>query len=207
MNQEIEQNLKEKMRLVLNDLLEALDIKIKKMFAEHSKTGMLGSGNTIRKTMNFIFQGNLNFYQEVIAHMKTLNLQYYPSIETDIQKLAIGFQKSFKKECFERLKKSTEIARSPTLFERMIPEIEKSMDGDLANFQNTLNAFAIDLKQQKYISSFEKAVWAFEGLLLLSSMFIAGMWYKNPAGNYEPVLAVLALIISSIAVWMKFCRK
>ena len=207
MNQEIEQNLKEKLRLVLNNLLESLDKKSKKMLSEHSKTGMLGSGNTIRRTMEFISQENLNFYQEVITHMKTLNLQYYPSIETDIHKLVIGFQESLKKECFKRLKKSTEIARSPILFERMVPEVEKSMTGDLANFQNSLNAFVIDLKQQKSISSFEKAVWAFEVLLLLSSLFIAVMWYKNPDGNYEPVLVGLALIIPLIAVWMKFGQK
>ena len=207
MKQDIEQNYREKLKLVLRDLLESLDKKFKKMLAEHSRDGMLGSGNTIKKTMDFISLENANFYHEVINHMKTLNLQYYPSIETDVRKLAKSVHESFKQECFNRLKKSTEIARNPNLYERMVHTVEESMAEDLANFQTTLNAFVIDLKQQKSISSFEKGVWVFEGLLLLVSMFISRMWYKNPEGNYEPILVGLALIIPLIAVWLKFGRK
>ncbi len=204
---EIEQNFKEKLRLILSNLLESLDGKIKKMLAEHSRDGLLRSGDTIKRTMDFISSENATFYQEIINHMGTINLQHYPLIESDVQKLAKSVHASFKQECLSRLKKSTEIARNPKLYERMIPKVEESMASDLANFQNDLNALVIDLKQQKFISSFEKAVWGFEGLLLLFSMFIAGMWYKNPEGNYEPVLVGLALIIPLIAVWMKFGRK
>ena len=85
--------------------------------------------------------------------------------------------------------------------------IEESMAGDLASFHNDLNAFVIELKQQKSTSSFEKGIWIFEGFLLLVSMFIAGMWYQNPKGNYEPILVGLALITSLIALWLKFGRK
>jgi len=207
MNQEIKENFRAKLRLVVRDLLESLDKNFKKMLAEHSRDGLLGSGNTIRKTMDFISLENSNFYREVMKHMQTLKLQYYPAIETDVQNLAKDVQVSFKNKCFKILRKSTEVARSPKLYERMLPEVESSMDDDLANFQNTLNAFVINLKQQKSTSNIEKGTWIIEGLLLLVSMFLAGMWYQNPNGNYEPVLVGLGLTISLIALWLKFGRK
>lgn len=207
MNPEIKENFREKLRLVVRDLLESLDKNFKIMLAKHSRDGLLGSGNTIRKTMDFISLENSNFYHELMKHMQTLKLQYYPTIEADVQNLAKNAQISFQNECFKVLKKSTEVARSPNLYERMLPEIESSMAEDLANFQNTLNAFVINLKQQKSVSKVEKGAWIFEALLLLVSMFFAGMWYQNPTGNYEPVLVGLGLIISLIALWLKLGRK
>ena len=73
MNQEIEQNFKEKLRLILNDLIESLDRNFKKMLAEHSRDGLLGSGNTIRRTMDFISLENAKFYQEVINRASCRN--------------------------------------------------------------------------------------------------------------------------------------
>lgn len=207
MNSEILQNYTEKLRLVIQELLAHLDQDIKKMLAEHSRDGLLGSGATIKKTMNFISSYNSSLYQVIITHMRTLNLYYYQSLESEVQELAKQFQQTFKEEALKRLKKSTEVARAPNLYERMVSEVEQSMANDLANFHNSLNAIIIDLKLNSHMTPIEKTLWVFEGLLLLSSMFIAGLWYKDPSGNYEPILVGLGLIIPLIAIGIKYGSK
>lgn len=207
MNLEIQQNFSEKLRLVNLELLESLDQDIKKMLAEHSRDGLLGSGNTIKKTMNFISSCNSRLFQEALDHITTLNLSYYPQLETEIQEIVKNSQEVFKKEALPRLKKSTEIARAPHLYERMVPEVESAMANDHANFHNSLNANVLDLKLNSHLNPIEKALWVVEGLLLLFSMFVAGLWYKDPQGNYEPLLVALGLIIPILAIGIKLSSK
>jgi hypothetical protein len=89
----------------------------------------------------------------------------------------------------------------------MIPEVEASMVSDYENFENSLNVIAINLKNSRTMSVFGKWLWYLEALLLAISLFIAGMWYKNPTGNYEPILVVLALVIPAIAIGIKIFIK
>ena len=207
MNPEIKQNFIEKLRLVSQDLLDTLDQDIKVMLAEHSRDGLVRSGATIKKTMNFIAKGNANLYHEVLGHLGTLKTNYYPQLEYDVQEFANEAQESFKKETLTRLKKSTEIAGNPQLYERMLPDVENSMATDLAKFQNSLNALALELKLNTKMPPTIKALWALEAALLLVSVFIAGMWYVDPEGNYEPILVALGLVISLMAIGIKFGAK
>jgi len=207
MHPEIKQNYTEKLRLVTIKLLGILDQNIKVMLAEHSRDGLLGSGATIKKTMNFIAQENSNLYQEVLNHLGTLNQKYYPQLESDVKKLAKTAQEKFKQESLVRFKKSTEIARHPQLYERMLPEVEAAMATDLANFQNTLNTTVLDLKLSSSIAPLTKTLLGLEAALILISIFIAGMWYKDPTGNYEPILVGLGLVITLNAIGIKHSAK
>lgn len=146
MDPEIRQNYIEKLRLVTLALLDVLDQDIKVMLAEHSSRGLLGSGATIKKTMDFIAKGNARLYQEALDHLRVLNPSFHPQLESEVEDLARVAQETFRRESLTRLKKSTEIARNPRLFERMIPEVEAAMDIDLANFQNSLNAVTLASK-------------------------------------------------------------
>jgi len=207
MHSEIKQNYIEKLRLVSLGLLEALDQDIKIMLREHARDGLVGSGATIKKTMDFIAQGNSSLYQAVLTHLSTLNPRFYPQLEPDVQALAKAAQDIFKKESLACLKKSTEIARNPQLYERMLPEVEAAMATDLANFQNSLNAAALELKLSTSTPLPTKVFWSLEAVLLLVSMFIAGMWYKDPNGNYEPILVSLGLVIPLLAIGIKISAK
>jgi hypothetical protein len=81
------------------------------------------------------------------------------------------------------------------------------MATDLAKFHNHLNATAVQLKLEHRKSPTEKFIWVFEGLLILALMFISGMWYKDPTGNYEPIIVGLTLVIPLIALGIKFSGK
>ncbi len=177
------------------------------MLAKHSAEGMLRSGNTIKKTMDLIAEGNEKIYSTILEHLKSIDLAYYAEIESDIQNLAKIAQDSFKTEVLPKFKKNTEIAGNPHLYERMLPEIEAAMATELAKFQNKLNATAVQLKLNTAMSPKDKFLWGVEAVLLLVSMFIAGMWYKDPNGNYEPVIVGLGLAFSLIALVLKFGGK
>lgn len=207
MHPEINENLQEKIRLTVLDLISSLDEDIRVMLAEHAAKGLLRSGNTIKRTMDFIAQGNASLYHSIIEYIQTLDLPYYASMEADIQALASSAQEQYKTECLPRFQKSTEHAGKPNLYERMLPEIESGMASDLAKFQNSLNAVIVQSKLSSQISPLAKALWGLEALLILASMFIAGMWFNDPDGNYEPVLAGLGLAIPLLLVGIKFSTK
>lgn len=197
------QNLLERTALVAGDLLQGIDQDIKAMFAEHSSAGLLASGATIKRTMDFIAKGNERLYQEVLDHLLALKPRFHGSLESEVQGIAAKAQEGFKQEALSRLRRSTEVAKFPDLFDKVLPDVEAEMANDLAVFQNSLAAIVLDLKLNSGRSALAKALWVMEGALLLASMFIAGMWYNNPAGNYEPVLVGLALIISLVGVGIK----
>ena len=207
MNREIKENFQEKLRLVNLELLHSLDKKIKQMLAEHSRDGLLASGATIKRTMDFIAEENANLYSMVLDHLSILRPGFYPELESDIQSLAKVAQESYKKESFLRLEQSTKTARNHKLFERMLPEVEAGMASDLAKFQNSLNAVALDIKHNSTVKPSVKFLLGVEFLLLLLSAFIAGLWYNDPNGNYEPILAGLGLVIPTIGVILAYHHK
>jgi|GEM_PF-1342930 len=207
MNNELMENFVEKLRLIRSELIVNLNNDYKRMLAEHSRDGMLGSGATIKKTMNFIVLGNASLYSQVIEYLKKLNVNYTNSLESDVQALTKSAQEQFKIEALTVFQKSTEIARSPNLYGRMLPELESEMASNLAVFQNSLNAAILELKIKSSISPLSKSLWFLEAVLLLSSMFIAGMWYKDPNGNYEPILLGLGLVIPLVGVIIKLSSK
>lgn len=206
MPQEIKQNFTEKLRLICIELDSELDKKYRTMLAEHSRDGLLGSGATIKKTINFIAEGNSNFYRAVLDYLESSNIKYYSQLESDIQELVCAAQKVFKSQSLKFLTRSTEVARSPDLYERVVKDVEAEMATDLANFQNKLNSVVLELKLSSAMPPITKAFWLLEAVLVSISLFIAGIWYKDPVGNYEPILAGLGLSISLIGIGIKFSQ-
>ncbi len=200
---EIEENFNEKIRLVVTDLLNTLDNDIKVMLRDHSAKGKLRSGDTIRRTMDLIFKGNSELYNAAISQFQTLEIPYNASLESDIQRIANTAQKQYKSECLPRLQKSTEHTGKPNLYERMLPEVEAAMATDLAKFQNSLNAAVVQLKLNKRNLPLGRVLWALEAILLLTSMFFAVMWFKDPGGNYEPIIVCLGLGIPIVGIFIK----
>ncbi|MEQ3515642.1 hypothetical protein ABMY35_20180 [Pseudoalteromonas sp. BZB3] len=191
MNFDFKKNFEEKIRLILIDSTSSLDEQFELMLRKHAADGMLRSGNTIKQTMNMIAEFTTKIYSEILSYIDTLNLKYDSSLENDISKLAQDAQKQFKVESIAKLEKSTEVAGNPKLFERMLPDVEAEMANNLAIFQNNLNAKVLDLKENTIKSPIEKSLWVVEFMFLAISIFIAGMWFKDPEGNYEPFLVGL----------------
>ena len=204
MHPEIKQNFKEKLSLTTRDQIALLGEKFEEMLRLHAATGRLGSGDTIKRTMEFVAEGNANLYRVGIVHLDALKLEYYPQIEEDVLDLVGAAQEPYKSASLTYFKKSTEHARNPKLYDRLLPDVESEMAAELANFQNTLNATALYLKLSNQMSPLVKALWGIEAVLLLASMFIAGMWLKDPTGNYEPVLVGLGLVMPLIAIGIKY---
>lgn len=207
MDKEYKENFDEKLRLTIKKLISDLNDDYKLMLREHSRDGLLGSGNTIKRTMGFIENRNSEIYREVLAHLDTLNIKYYANLEKDIQSIAGEAQVEFKTAALDTFMKSTEMANNPKLYERLLPEVEQSMATSFAEFQNSLNAAVLNIKNATTTPPIAKALWVLEAVLLLAAAMIAGMWYQNPQGNYEPVLVGLGLIIPLTAVAIRLCSK
>jgi hypothetical protein len=203
MHPDIKENYRERLRLAFNDSIQSLSGKFEAMLALHAAEGRLGSGGTIKSTMDFIVEENAELYRVAIEHLKSLNPDYYPKLESDVLTLVKAVQESFSAEGEKYLQKGTERARRPDLYERMLPDVEAGMASELAKFQNSLNVAILNLKANRKMSPLLKTFWGVEALVILTSMFIAGMWYKDPDGVYEPILVGLGLTIPLVAVGIK----
>jgi hypothetical protein len=207
MDNEIKQNFEEKLRLIIKKLLVSLDSDYQAMLSKHAAKGLLRSGNTIKATMRLISRLFSRFYSEVLTHTETLNLKYFLSDESEIIQLAENAKETLKAGVIDKFQKSTEMAGNPTLYERLLPDVEKDLADSKAVFQNQLNAKIIDLKKSASKSMIEKVLWIFEFLVIALSIFISGMWFNNPQGNYEPVLVGLGLLISLIYLVIRHISK
>ena len=207
MNPEIKANFDEKLRLTNVEIAKTLDKQIKIMLAEHAMDHMLGSGSTIQKTKDLIELSSSKLYQAVIEHLCTLNINYSSMLETEIRAIAKAAHDNYKEVACDKLSKSTVLAKAPQLYERMLHDIKSGFATDMANFHNSLNVAILELKQNSTMPIGLKILWAIEAFLLLASMFIAGMWYKDPNGVYEPIVVGLALVIPLLAVAAKFGAK
>jgi hypothetical protein len=207
MNIDSKQNFEEKIRLILIDSTFTLEEKFELMLRKHAADGLLRSGNTIKETMNMIAELTAKIYSEILSYIDVLNLKYYSSLEGDISKLAQDAQKQFKIETIAKLEKSTEMAGNPKLFERMLPDVEAEMANNLAIFQNNLNSKVLDLKQSTAKSPVEITLWVVEFVFLVITIFLAGMWFKDPDGNYEPFIVGLTSAMLLILLIIKRVGK
>jgi hypothetical protein len=207
MNIDSKQNFEEKIRLILIESTTTLEESFELMLRKHAADGLIRSGNTIKATMNMIAELTAKIYSEILIYIDTLNLKYYSSLEDDIAKLALEAQKKFKIETIAKLEKSTQMAGNPKLFERMLPEVEADMANGLAIFQNCLNTKVLELKQSTVKSPVERTLWVVEFTFLAISIFVSGMWFNDPDGNYEPFLVGLVSVMSLILLIIRRIGK
>lgn len=207
MNIHTKQNFEEKIRLILIESVSSLEEDFELMLRKHAADGMIRSGNTIKATMNMIAELTEKLYSDIMSYVDVLNLRYSSTIEADISALALNAQKKLKIETIAKLQKSTEMAGNPKLFERMLPDVEANMANKLATFQNNLNAKVIELKQNTEKSPLEKSLWVIEFIVLAISIFVSGMWFNDPQGNYEPLLVGFALVMPLIYLIIRRVAK
>ncbi len=199
MDRDYKKNYDEKIKLILDNLNASIDHDFSSMLAKHSANGQLRSGNTISETINIIMSSNNQLLLNVLDHMNTLKMQYYPMIETHILQIAQHAQDIFKLKAYDIFAKSTKQSGKPELYDRMLPNLEENMAKIFAEFRNRLNSTVIELKRKSLVSATAKILWRIDAVLLFVSAIIAGMWIENPSGNFEPILAGLTILIMFIA--------
>jgi hypothetical protein len=209
MHPDIKANFSEKLELTVADLIQQLSENFIAMVNMHASQQRLSSGDTIKKTMELISKVNSKLFQVAMEHVSSLNLDYSDQLESEVESLVTKAQENLKAEALALAfyKKSTEHAKSPQLYALLLPDLEATMYSDLAKFKNSLNSNILQFKLNIQTPTKIKALYFLEALLLLLSMFVAGMWFKDPSGNYEPIIVILALIIPLIAVFIKMGSK
>lgn len=115
----------------LDRILNKLDRDYEAMLRRHSADGLLRSGNTIKSTMDYTAEA-----AESLRDLMIEQFQWVIEESVVVTKVTIDTLEDIAQHYFERvysageefLDKSTEIANSPKLFQRMLPEVEASID-------------------------------------------------------------------------------
>tara|TARA_Y100000588_G_scaffold180051_1_gene193866 strand:+ start:1224 stop:1481 length:258 start_codon:yes stop_codon:yes gene_type:complete len=75
------------------------------------------------------------------------------------------------------------------------------------NFQNQLNLKIIELKIVHVKTPLEIGLWVLDLVVIAALIFISGMWFSDPEGNYEPLFAGLGLLVPFIYVLIRRTSK
>jgi len=203
MNPKILKNFEENLRIESRSLLQDLDFNIDRMFAEHARDGKLRSGSTIKCGMDYVAEASSNLFKLSIDFVS----KGFPSLTSDSEQVISGtvsrVHNTLLKKALEQFRKCCKVSGKPDLYDRMLPELETQIAAGKARFLNELNLAIVESGLQKEVPLFDKASWIVELLLTIISIFIAGMWFANPEGNYEPLLVVLALVITLNGIIIK----
>ncbi|MBT4492464.1 MAG: hypothetical protein HOC70_04410 [Gammaproteobacteria bacterium] len=200
MDSKLELSLRAKSELLREDILNSLDDSIREMAANHARDGKLGSGDTIAKTMEFIRESDQEFYHEMHEHLVSLPFRYDELLLAQLLQLIDDIHIQLAEELKKRLKKSAELARAENLYERMLPEVENTLELEAKFFANAVEVYLHNLAASGTDSASRQVFWASELVLIAICIFLAGMWFKDPTGNYEPIILGLGFVVSLLAV-------
>lgn len=195
MNNEMRLNFKEKLRLLSDELVVAFESDFEVLLRRHSSEGMLRSGKTIKSTIALISSLHDQLYTEVLTYIDILKLEYCSSLESEVSELVENTLKYIEPKMLSVFQKSTKIAGKPELYERLLPDVINEESTRKATFQNQLNLKVLQLKSTQTKSPLEKTLWVIEIAMITSLIFISGMWFSDPEGNYEPLFAGLSLLV------------
>ncbi|EOX4815537.1 hypothetical protein ACFKIV_004603, partial [Vibrio alginolyticus] len=207
MKNEIKQNLKVKLELISDELMTSLDTEFEALLRRNSADGMLRSGKTIKDTMELVSRLDSNLYSSALVHIDSLNIQYSSSLESDISCLVSEAKTRFAKKVLSVFQRSTEIAGKPDLYEALLPDLMSEISATRTNFENQLNLKIIELKRVHIKTPLEIGLWVLELVVIALLIFISGMWFSDPEGNYEPLFAGLGLLVPFIYVLIRRTSK
>lgn len=207
MKNEFRVNFEEKLRLLSDELVISFESDFEALLSRHSAEGMLRSGKTIKATMKLISKLDRKLYTEVILYIDSIKLEYYSSLEVEFSNLVESAKKCIEPKVLIVFQKCTTIAGKPELYERFLLDIVADNSAQKANFHNQLSLKVTELKNVQTKSSIEKGLWVFEILVMVSLIFISGMWFNDPDGNYEPLIIGLSFLLPLIYLLIRRTSK
>lgn len=207
MNNEQEEAYSESLRLLLVRALEWIKQEQKRIPAEQSAKGELRSGNTIKRLMTSIHESHAKLYVEAINAAKKSFPSYSPSILDTIIEAVDTILTQFENKVTNDFDKSCEAFGRKGIFERIEEDFKGEFITNRAEFRNDLQNYLIQFKNNEEKGRAPKVLIWIEVILLVAMALVAGMWFKDPEGNYEPLLIILGLPLSAIAVILKIRTK
>lgn len=203
MNNEQQQAYSEKLRLLLGRSIDSTKTEFQRIEGEQNAKGMLRSGNTIKKFMDCIHSTNANLYKAALDAAKSYSLDYSTELENLILTEVEKIQEQYSQEFTDDFKKRCVTFGRKGLFGSIESQYTGELNTNRAEFQSDLRHYIIELKSDKTLSKKQKILMGIEGAILLAMTFLAGMWFKDPSGNYEPLIAIGGLLIPAIAIASK----
>ncbi len=207
MNNEQQQAYSEKLRLLLGRSIDFTKTEFQQIEGEQNAKGMLRSGNTIKKFMDCIHSTNSILYKDALDAAKSYSLDYSTDLEKFILDEVERVQEQYVQEFTENFKKRCVTFGRNGHFGSVENQYTGEFNTNRAEFQSDLKNYIIKLKSNTTLNKKQKILMGIEGAILLAMTFLAGMWFKDPGGNYEPLIAIGGLLIPAIAIASKLKKS
>jgi len=179
--------------------------EVKKITAYNAANGKLQSGGTIKEVcrlMEKFLKGRAEEYKRLL---NSLPLKPSKTIAADLNSVIEKYFDDKYSDFRDEYQKVISIANAS--------ENAVVAANDIANTVNKSIAENVKLETQQELmnidvadsgSKFSKPMLALEGLLLLVTAFLAGMWAADQDGNYEPFIVITTALLGLLELMRRF---
>lgn len=88
-----------------------------------------------------------------------------------------------------------------------LEEIQAFQKEAIASLLSEIDQYLVTLKHTHQLSSIEKRFLAVELAGLVGTAFLAGLWFADRNGNYEPIIVLLTVITGGLEIYRRFKYK
>lgn len=147
MDQNLVKNIKNRVDILKQELIDELDNNIDRIKNEHAAKGLLRSGASIKRVMKEINNLVDKYYSDILQHIKSLPLVYSPSLEAQLKEKVDDGLSAIISMANERLSAITSFVQKPILYKQVLQDVEEENNKFRKRFENNLNTFCIDLSK------------------------------------------------------------
>lgn len=192
-NTECLESMSKKLLALTSTQKDTFEIEINRITKANAAKGKLRSGDTIREVADSL-KGLINHRSSVILScLRNLPFTYSESLRSDLDRvideyLPVDFA-NFRERYLEliHLAGANDIEESAGL-----DLVEKECHLVRETLSSGIDEHLLILKARPTSKPSSKGFLISEGLGVLATVFLAGMWVANPSGNYEPWIIIIA---------------
>ena len=197
--------MREDLDSLASDQLNTLEVEISRITHRNAANGTLRSGNTIKDVAQSIVGLIRQRSSSILSSLRNRPFLYSDSLSAQLDEVVKQYLPNEIPEFRERFIELMKLVGGNDRAQAAGLEI---VSGDCERIRRQLNVGIRDhlllLKSKTNEASRSKLIVGFEITALVITAFLAGMWAANPAGNYEPWIVLVAVVV---AILEAFRRK
>lgn len=184
--------------------VDALDRDIHALKASHAAKGLLKSGATLKQVRDLCIKtldglaADLTSAVEAVKHSKDIQLLKSPNIVAVFERV-VPRNTPF---AHERLSEAVKLVEQPNLLDGLHSDVVSHHADVTAELKTKVERLIIASRRPT-----DRVLLTIELSLLAVIAFIAGAWWRDPSGNYEPLLAIGSVLLALLEVARRVRNK
>lgn len=182
-----------------------LSLEIEAMKRDYAARGMFKSGATLKKARDFCIESERKRVDAILATFTRFLTPVGSVKSTDIETTITGANNLLNKpDQIQHITKIASLAEANDLLDRLVSAFEDAKRDQRQRLEANLRLLVGG--HQPSTRSSRPFLDAVELIFLLMSLLLAVLWIRNPTGEYEPWLVLMATVAALVSIVHKVRR-